>query len=233
MPRPRIAIPTRLAPAGRPRAARRRRLAADAYCEAVSEAGGEPVRLAAPGPCAGLLIPGGPDFAPPEPRSYPPSVHFAAVAPEQLALDRSLLAAARAERRPVLGVCYGMQLIALECGGSLHYDLATDVAGAGEHRFPDRAARHGVAVEPGTRLALVFGAGELLVNSRHHQAVSAAGRGLRVSARALDGVIEALEAEDAAADPFLLGVQWHPEDLAGAHRAALYGAFVEAARRSR
>ena len=129
MPRPRIAIPTRLAPAGRPRDARRRRLASDAYCEAVAEAGGEPVRLAAPGPCAGLLIPGGPDFAPPEPRSYPLSVHFAAVEPEQLALDRSLLAAARAERRPVLGVCYGMQLIALECGGSLHYDLATDVAG--------------------------------------------------------------------------------------------------------
>jgi putative glutamine amidotransferase len=229
---PRIGIP----PSFRadPEAAGRRRHSLDvAYAEAVVEAGGVPLYLPPAGRAEAaldavdaLLVPGGGDFLPPEP---PAGVAFTPVPPERLAWDRALLAAARAASRPVLGVCYGMQLLALESGGALHHHLPLDVPAAGEHQLRAPAARHRIAIEPGTRLARVFGAGSLEVNSRHHQAVSEPGRGLRVSARAADGVVEALEAEDDGA-PFLLGVQWHPEALDAAHRRALFGALIEAAR---
>jgi putative glutamine amidotransferase len=98
----------------------------------------------------------------------------------------------------------------VRAGGTLHYHLPSDRADAGEHRLRDPAARHAVRIEPGTRLAAILGAGELGVNSRHHQAVARPGAGLRVSARAADGVIEAIESAEL---PFCVGVQWHPEDL--------------------
>ena len=71
----------------------------------------------------------------------------------QLAFDRALLAAALERDRPVLGICYGMQLLALHCGGALHFDVATDVPGAAEHRLGDPAARHAIRVEPASQLA--------------------------------------------------------------------------------
>jgi putative glutamine amidotransferase len=234
--RPRIGIPPTLDAAAR--GGRRAHRLDPAYAEAVAEAGGLPLYLPAPGDpgefAAGidaLLLPGGPDFLPPPP--LPEGVRFAAAAPEQLAFDRALLGAARSAGRPVLGVCYGMQLLAREAGGALHHHVPLDVPGALEHRRPDPQARHPVALVPGTRLALLFGAAEIAVNTRHHQAVSAPGRGLVAAGRAPDGVIEAIEAEGGPAGPFLIGVQWHPEDLEPAHRAVLFGALVEAAARTR
>jgi putative glutamine amidotransferase len=229
--RPRIGIPPSLDAAGRLRGGRRSHYVDPAYAEAVAEAGGVPVYLPAPGPPGALvaavdalLVPGGPDFLPPAP--YPEGVDFAAAPPAQLDFDRALLAAAAAARMPVLGVCYGMQLLAVCAGGALHYHVPHDVAGALEHQRADPAARHSVRLVPGTRLARLFGA-EVSVNTRHHQAVSNAGRGLVVAARAQDGVVEAIESEADA--PFVVGVQWHPESLGAEHRSALFGALVEAA----
>jgi putative glutamine amidotransferase len=231
---PRIGIPPSLV-AG---AAGRLRYALDAaYAEAVAEADGVPLVLPPAGAPAAtlaavdaLLVPGGGDFLPPG--LPPPGVAFAPLPDERLAWDRALLREARARARPVLGICYGMQLLALEHGGALLYHLPLDLPGAGEHQLADAGARHAVAIEPGTRLARIFGAASLEVNSRHHQAVSDPGQGLRVSARAPDGVVEALEL-DAPLEgaPFALGVQWHPEDLPIAHRRLLFGALVDAARR--
>jgi putative glutamine amidotransferase len=238
--RPRIGIPPSL-DEGRLRPGRRLHYVDSAYAEAVVEAGGAPVYLPQAGAVTdalaaadGLLIPGGGDFPPPEGAAYPESVRFALVPREQLDFDRALLAEARAREMPVLGVCYGMQLLALECGAGLLPHLPIDLPGAGEHRFADPAARHAVALEPGTVLARAFGCLAIEVNSRHHQAVSGAGRGLRVAARARDGVIEAVEAErTAAGDPFVVGVQWHPEGMERAHRLAVFGALVEAVERRR
>jgi putative glutamine amidotransferase len=123
-----------------------------------------------------------------------------------------------------------MQLLALERGGRLHHDLATDVSNAGNHGLPEPEGRHPLDVLPGTRLSEVLGPTLRLVNSRHHQAVADPGPELRVCALAEDGVIEAVEDESAA---FCLGVQWHPEGLEAPHRKALFGAFVAAARRRR
>lgn len=173
----------------------------------------------------GLLIPGGDDFLPPNP--YPREVRFQPVSARQLAFDRALLSAALARRLPVLAICYGMQLLALERGGSLVYDIPSDLPQAGPHRFSEPEGRHGLAVERGSRLAGLLGEAPGPVNSQHHQAVAEAGRGLRPCARADDGLIEAIESEDGQ---FCLGVQWHPERMQGPHRERLFAGFVEACR---
>jgi putative glutamine amidotransferase len=120
-----------------------------------------------------------------------------------------------------------MQLMALRAGGSLHYDLATDVRGAAEHRLGE--GRHRVKLTARSRLAEIAGKSELLVSSRHHQAVSDPGPEYRVSALSDDGVIEAIE----TAAGFRLGVQWHPESHCDAESDALFRAFVAAAQSGR
>jgi putative glutamine amidotransferase len=118
-----------------------------------------------------------------------------------------------------------MQLLAMHHGGRLHYDIATDLPGAGSHRLPEPEGRHRLRIEAGTRLAAILQGDGAAVNSRHHQAVAEAGAGLRVSARADDGVVEAVER---AGGPFCVGVQWHPERMDPEHRERVFGAFVRA-----
>ena len=173
----------------------------------------------------GLLIPGGDDFPPPH--AYPAQIRFEPVPPRQLAFDQALLAAALARRLPVLAICYGMQLLALQGGGELIYDIPTDLPCAGPHRLPERDGRHGLAVERGSRLASLLGEAPGPVNSQHHQGVAEVGPGQRVCARADDGLIEAIESEEAE---FCIGVQWHPERMQGPHRERLFPGFVAACR---
>ena len=231
--RPLIGIPPCLDERGRWRAAREYHYADAAYARAVAEAGGVPVYLPQQDDVAeladrldGLLLPGGGDFAPD--RAYPSGVSFDVVPARQLAFDRALLAATLERDRPVLGICYGMQLLALHCGGALHFDVPTDVPGAGEHRLADPLARHEIRVEAASRLGGVIG-GQGAVNSRHHQAVADPGRA-RVTARSADGLAEAVELPGAR---FALGVQWHPESLDAGHRELLFGAFVRSCGESR
>ena len=203
-----------------------------AYARAVERAGGVAVYLPEPGDPAALaaridalLVPGGDDFAPPRP--YPPAVQFELVPEAQLAFDRALLDAALARGIPVLGICYGMQLLALALGGALHYDLATDLPGSGSHQLGRGEARHGLVLEPGSRVAAAFAAGKGRVGSRHHQSVSDPGPELRVTARADDGVVEAVERSEPG---FCVGVQWHPESQDDPASLALFRAFIAAAR---
>jgi len=229
--RPLIGIPPCLDEQGRWRPSREYHYADAAYARAVTEAGGLPVYLpvqddvdALADRLDGLLLPGGDDL-PPD-RAYPAGVVFDLVPARQVAFDRALLAAALERDRPVLGICYGMQLLALHCGGALHFDIATDVPGAGEHRQSEPGARHPIDIESQSHLGSLLGAAQGSVNSRHHQAVADAGRG-RVTARCADGVVEAVELPGAR---FALGVQWHPESLDAAHRDRLFGGFVRACR---
>jgi putative glutamine amidotransferase len=201
-----------------------------AYAAAVAQAGGAAVHLglgsepeALVAHLDGLLIPGGDDLLPTT--AYPDGIRFDPAPPEQVRFDTTLLAAALEREIPVLGICYGMQLLALQCGGHLHYDIGCDVAGAADHQLGE-TGRHGLEIVAGSQLARLFGRERIEVNSRHHQAVADPGEGLRVCARADDGMIaEAIETTAAA---FCIGVQWHPESLDPSHREALFGAFVAA-----
>jgi putative glutamine amidotransferase len=94
-------------------------------------------------------------------------------------------------------------------GGSLYLDLPREFPQASQHQHAyERGDRHAISVEGGTRLAGLYGEGEIVVNSEHRGAICRIARGFRVSARALDGVIEAIEVEEDGW--FAVGVQWHP-----------------------
>ncbi|MFG1883163.1 gamma-glutamyl-gamma-aminobutyrate hydrolase family protein [Micromonospora sp. NPDC049102] len=183
-----------------------------AYVRAVTAAGGRAVVLP-PDDCDadvlavldGLLLAGGADVGPvrygqqPHPRTED--------RPDRDAGELTLLTAALAAHLPVLGVCRGMQLLAVAYGGTLHQHLP-DVLGSEAHRpAPGVYGTHPVRFAPGSLAARTM-AGAEQVNSYHHQAVATPGR-LAVTGWAGDGVIEAVEDPGR---PFVLGVQWHPEN---------------------
>ncbi|GGI08446.1 gamma-glutamyl-gamma-aminobutyrate hydrolase family protein [Egicoccus halophilus] len=176
----------------------------------------------------GLLVAGGGDV---DPASYgAANVASKDVDPEADTSELALLRCARRRRVPTLAICRGMQLAVVAAGGTLLQEIGRP---GGVHEpisnDPDAVigARHPVEVLDDTRLAAIFGAGTRTVNTIHHQAVDDLPAGLRVTAVAPDGVIEAVEPVD---DPWpLLAVQWHPEKLEGADRM-LFEAFVALAR---
>jgi gamma-glutamyl-gamma-aminobutyrate hydrolase PuuD len=128
---------------------------------------------------------------------------------------------------PILGICLGCQVINVARGGSLHQFLG-DRPGVGRHRDAEPGPDHDAEVT-GPLLASILGKSVTQVATNHKQAVDALGRGLIVSARAPDGVIEAIEDD---AGRFILGVQWHPEEqLDHPATLALGRALIEAARR--
>lgn len=136
------------------------------------------------------------------------------------ALDRDL---------PVLGICGGQQLLTVILGGDLIQHIPDAVPGALAHEQPNPRDEpgHGVRIEPRTRLAAITGMTGAEVNSAHHQAAGTLGPGVVASAVAPDGVIEAIEA---GAYRFCIGVQWHPEFLISPADRALLLAFIEACR---
>ena len=175
-------------------------------------------------PMAGLLLLGGVDI---DPATYGGTAHPAIVRsePARDAMELALLARARREGVPVLGICRGMQMIDLFGGGTLHphiHDL--DLRHAHPHTpLPLRE----VTVEPGTRLDAIVGQRRLRVNALHHQAVDRLGEGLRPAARDANGILQAIEG---VGPRFVLGVQWHPEFMPYAsHSRRIFAAFVAAA----
>jgi gamma-glutamyl-gamma-aminobutyrate hydrolase PuuD len=238
MHRPRIGIPLCLDDRERWRPGRAYLYIDRRYADAITAAGGLALHLPI---CPdaehlvetldGLLIPGGDDF--PSPRPLPPDVELELVPEAQRRFDTSLLEAARRANLPILGICYGMQLLAVTAGGELepHLPSAPHRATAPrlEHRLPEHD-RHPIEVEADGRLAGAIGAGRKRVNSLHHQAVASTGTRHRVAARSPDGVIEAIELCQHDETRWEVGVQWHPEKQPEGLSEQLFTAFVEAAR---
>lgn len=162
----------------------------------------------------GLFLPGGEDI---DPSNYGAERHPQLGASDQ-ERDRTELLLTRwavAAGMPVLGACRGLQIINVACGGTLYQDLHSQRPDLEKHDyFPPTYERfqvtHQVTVEPDSRLAHALGTSHG-VNSMHHQGIDQLGSELRVVARAEDGLPEAIELPLL---PFVVGVQWHPEELA-------------------
>ncbi|MGA7294039.1 MAG: gamma-glutamyl-gamma-aminobutyrate hydrolase family protein [Terriglobales bacterium] len=213
------------------------------YEEAIRLAGGEPLRVEldqVPAVvmkqierCDGVLLPGSRADVDPKEYGAEPHPKTAAADPKREATDGLLLQDAYKLRKPVLGICYGLQSLNVYRSGSLVQHIESSI----NHSAGRAVAKaHTVKIEPESKLAGIVGQGKILtVNSSHHQATDAAGDGLQVVAlSAEDGVIEALEGT--SPEHFVLAVQWHPErsvneepELAGPAQA-IFRAFVEAAR---
>jgi putative glutamine amidotransferase len=172
----------------------------------------------------GLVLTGGEDVAP-DRYGAAPHPRLGDVDPVRDAAELALIAAARARRLPILAICRGIQILNVALGGTLYQDLESERPGSVPH---SGETNHGVRVEPGSLLERTLGTRSATVNSRHHQAIRDLAPGLKAVAWADDGVIEGAEAVDAsgrAGGPWIVAVQWHPEDLT---ERALFDGFARA-----
>jgi putative glutamine amidotransferase len=214
-----------------------------AYIRAVQEAGGIPVLITphfTPEVQAalwhrldGLVLTGGGDIAPGRfGEARHPTVDEVSPARDELEID--LTRRAVADAVPLFAICRGIQVLNVALGGTLVQDLPSEWPNALSHSqtAPRHQPTHAVKVMgEGTHLGRLLGTLELDVNSMHHQAIKQLGEGLREVAWAPDGVVEGVEMP--GDDRFVLGVQWHPEELVAHDQAArnLFTAIVDAARR--
>jgi putative glutamine amidotransferase len=185
--------------------------------------------------CDALLFAGGEDV---DPSFYGAVPHPRLGAPDRFQdeVELALARRAAAEGKPILGICRGIQLLNVALGGTLYQDISSEIEGALNHsESTDRRdmayLAHPIALEPESWLAAQLDAADLKVNTLHHQAIRDLAPGLRVVARAPDGVVEAVEGTGGG---FVLGVQSHPEELwerADQRWARLFEGFVQATRR--
>lgn len=236
--KPRIAIPV---PTSRDTEYNRRSW--PMYAQAVEDSGGEAVEVALEGSpatiaelaasCRGILLPGSGADVNPQKYGQEAIPRCAPSDPARENVDELLLQDAHNMGKPILAICFGMQMLNVWRGGSLLQDLMSlpvnHAAGKAVAVAHIAAVIHDSLLGGLVAQEIAEPRGEFLrlpVNSSHHQAIAIPGDGLRVVARSVqDGVIEAVESEDGR---FILGIQWHPErsyDISAASRA-LFGRFV-------
>lgn len=181
----------------------------------------------------GIFLTGGVDV---DPGRYGESKadYCGRIDPPRDAVEIQLIRWAMEDKKPILAVCRGIQVVNVALGGSLFQDVAKQIPEAMKHdHFPtkDDPARdrlvHMIEASHGSRTRACLGDEPVMVNSMHHQAIKQLASGLVVTATAPDGVIEAVEG---ANGQYLVAVQWHPEELVDrdAGQRRLFTSFVEA-----
>lgn len=163
--------------------------------------------------CDGLILTGGSDV---HPKFYGRDDHakdLDDINEKRDAFEIKLVKEAVKKGTPILGICRGMQVCNVALGGSLISDLEREGHKNHGKTKEGKDRRHKVEIERGTTLHWIVEAAKGEVNTAHHQAVDVVAKGLRVTARSSDGVVEGLEWEESEARPFLQLVQWHPERM--------------------
>ena len=163
----------------------------------------------------GVLIPGGVDM---DPHTFgePRGPRLGRIDPARDRVELTLTRWAVKDKKPLLGLCRGSQVINVALGGTLYQDLDTEYPNPIKHDYFPTAGysrdhlAHPVSVVAASRLGSILGRTEVQVNSMHHQGVKQLAPGLAVTAHAPDGLIEGIESSNGH---FMVGVQWHPESL--------------------
>ncbi|HEU5220093.1 MAG TPA: gamma-glutamyl-gamma-aminobutyrate hydrolase family protein [Gemmatimonadales bacterium] len=181
----------------------------------------------------GVLLAGGVDM---HPLTYGEHPHprLGRTDPARDVIELALAKWAIADRKPILGLCRGAQVLNVALGGTLWQDIETQVPTALKHDYFPTAGyardylAHEVHIAPDSRLHAAFNAASVPVNSMHHQAVKQLAPSLHASAHSPDGMVEAIES---GSDHFLVGVQWHPEIFEDRDERTrrLFKAFADAA----
>jgi len=209
------------------------------YIRAVEAAGGTPIILPHVqrtellsdylGMIDGLLLPGGYDIDPLL-FNQEPAVGVGVIDPVRDQIEVRLIQDALATDKPIFGICKGVQILNIAAGGTIYQDLATEFPNS-LLRHAQRAAgwyaSHTVEIQPDSRLHHIVGETTTRTNSFHHQAIKDVAPDFTISAKAKDGVVEAIESPT---HRFVLGVQYHPEMMYEKHPTALnlFTAFVKA-----
>jgi putative glutamine amidotransferase len=161
---------------------------------------------------AGLVLTGGEDV---DPARYGEKRHEKVrnVNAARDATEAALIEEAQARGTPVLAICRGIQILNVALGGTLVQDIPSQCETDIDHDedTPRDSRSHEVSIEPGSLIAKAIGTDHARVNSFHHQSVKRVAEGMRVTARSPDGVIEGIESTDE--DWWVMGVQWHPEEM--------------------
>lgn len=212
------------------------------YIDAIVMAGGTPMlvplqsdepRLKALYAVAdGVLLTGGGDINPAEYHEVADNT-VSSVQPDRDRVELTLAKWAIAEKKPVLGICRGFQILTVASGGSLVQDIASQVPSAGRHDFlprlgdwPRNYPAHKISFRHDSQLVTIIKRDNCTVNSLHHQALKTINDSFKIVGFAEDGLPEAIERPE---NPFCIGVQWHPEELVVDEPARnLFEAFVNA-----
>lgn len=207
------------------------------YVKAVREAGGIPILAPITNEieeikeyvsmCDGILLPGGEDISPIY-LNEEPVCGIGSVDVERDTFELELYKMAVLNKKPILGICKGSQIIAVANKGSIYQDIVTQIPSIYEHSQPEEQLDevfHSVVLEEDSVLYKIFKKKIIKVNSWHHQAIKSVGNNLKIIGKALDNVIEAIESKDGT----VLGVQWHPELLIEKYpeQLEIYKYFVE------
>lgn len=186
----------------------------------------------------GILLTGGEDVNPQKYNETPiPELKRTSDSRDRIEMEIAKWAVE--SKKPILAICRGIQVLNVALGGTLYQDIASQTKSSIQHdlhgvRSDEKIAGHSVNLIKETALSKILGeTGSVHVNSLHHQSIKEVGRGIKVSAKSEDGIIEGVESEDSSC--FCLGVQWHPEIMwqkgdVGSQK--LFEALIEASKKN-